>query len=371
MTEPVSYSQIASLFLKLGAVGFGGPQAHIAMMEEQCVERHRWTTRERFLEGVALCQMLPGPASTQLAVYIGWLQRGWISGLLAGLCFVLPAFGLLLLLTWAYFTYGTLPMVQNMFLPVTAVVVAILFTSACRMGKTQLNTKSKWALFLVALALSLLFPGSELWVFLAAGLIGLFFFVPKKATLRAFSPLLLALPANTAAGASFSELFLFFSKVGALTFGGGLVIVPLMEHHVVEVTGWLSGKQFWDGVALGQLTPGPVVITATFVGYAVGKWFGALIATLGMFLPAFLYILLTAPVLDRVRGSERARAFLTAVNTTVIAVLLATALRLFYTLFDTWWLPLLALLASALLLRTKLSPLWLLAASALFGVLLV
>jgi chromate transporter len=309
-------AELAGLFLKLGVIGFGGPPAHLAMMEAAAVTRFGWLSAEEFAAGVALCELLPGPASTQMGIYIGYLRSGWLGAIVAGVCFIAPAFLIVVALSWAYFRFQGLPQLQSLLLGVSPIVLAILLNFSVTFGRKTLKDLWRWGIGVGVLVLQIVgLPLVPL--FGVAGAIGAWRYGPKvKVQPGLLGPIgvtlaqsnsvvqpLVAMPSFwglEAIGSFAWPLFGFFVKVGAMIFGGGLVIIPLLERAVVE-QGWLSRSEFIHGVAIGQLSPGPVVLTAAFVGYRVAGFLGALVATVGIFLPSFLFVLLAAPLLGRLR----------------------------------------------------------------------
>ncbi len=347
--------ELAHLFLKLGLLGFGGPSAHIAMIHDETVVRRRWFTEAQFLEGVAICEMLPGPASTQMGIYTGYLRAGQLGALVTGICFILPAFLIVLALSWAYFRFQGVPQVEDLFLGVAPVVVAIILGFCWKLAKRVIQDWQGGAIALVAL-FSIFFRANVLLLFLLAGLVGLVIYrsqtppdPPEPSSPRGFlwpllplGPLfshrLATIPTETLTLSSFwgleriQEFFLplalFFLKVGSVIFGGGLVIIPLLEFEVVHQFHWLTQNEFMNGVVLGELTPGPVVITAAFVGYKVAGALGALVATIAIFTPSFLLIMGTAPFLVRVRQHPWAQSFLKGVTPAALGSITAAALPL-------------------------------------------
>ncbi|MBD2109410.1 chromate efflux transporter [Nodosilinea sp. FACHB-13] len=349
-------SELARLFLRLGAIGFGGPQAHIAMIHDEAVVRRGWLKEEQFLEGVAICEMLPGPASTQTGIYIGYLRAGQLGALVAGVCFILPAFLIVLTLSWAYFKFQGVPQIKDLFLGISPVVIAIIFGFCWKLGKKAIKDWQGVAIALTVLLVSLIFRVNILLLFLLAGLAGLIIYRPTAPPPAGPSPrtsawlapllpitqdipnLLANLPADPVAVSSFwgldriqdyfVPLSTFFLKTGAFIFGGGLVIIPLLETAVVDDFGWMTPNQFIDGVALGELTPGPVVITAAFVGYKVAGALGALVATIAIFTPSFLFIMFASPFLVRLRRNPWVKSFLKGVMPAVLGAIAAAAIPL-------------------------------------------
>jgi chromate transporter len=325
------------------------------MIHDETVVRRRWFTEAQFLEGVAICEMLPGPASTQMGIYTGYLRAGQLGALVTGICFILPAFLIVLALSWAYFRFQGVPQVEDLFLGVAPVVVAIILGFCWKLAKRAIQDWQGGAIALVAL-FSIFFRANVLLLFLLAGLVGLVIYrsqtppdSPEPSSPRGFlwpllplGPLfshrLATIPAATLTLSSFwgleriqefvLPLALFFLKVGSVIFGGGLVIIPLLEFEVVHQFHWLTQNEFMNGVVLGELTPGPVVITAAFVGYKVAGALGALVATIAIFTPSFLLIMGTAPFLVRVRQHPWAQSFLKGVTPAALGSITAAALPL-------------------------------------------
>jgi chromate transporter len=376
---------LLSLFLKLGSFGFGGPLAHIAMMEEEAVRRRGWLDREEFQEGLAVCQMLPGPASTQLGIYIGYLRGGWVGGVLSGLAFIAPAFVILLVLSWAYLRFGALPKVGGFFYGVNPAVIGLLLWSCLRMGRSALRGPFLGALCGLVFALRMLLDVSDLILFGLAGALTLLwqgFRPPRLGTgLLAALPWVFGGSASSGAAPSLASLFLYFLKVGSVIFGGGLVLIPYIEREVVGGFGWLTTEEFLDGVALGQITPGPVVITAAFIGYRVygggpeggplAGILGSLVATAGIFLPSFIFILGAAPFLQKVRKAERVKSFLGGVNAAVVGAIGASLVPLSRVALVDWRTGVIFLAAFVAISRLKTPPWLLVLLAGGVGVLLV
>lgn len=370
-------AEIAALFFKLGLMGFGGPIAHIALMEDEVVRRRRWVTRQHLLDAIAVTNLIPGPNSTEVAIHLGFLRAGRLGGLIAGLSFILPAFLILLGLSWTYQTYGTVPQVEEIFASLKPVVVAILIVTASRLARTGITD---WRLRVIGLAsmfLTLAFPGGELAALPVAGLLGVWLY--GRPTVRfpraplASGVLLLKFPltwsiSNTSTLPALAWVFL---KAGALLFGGGYVLIPLMESDAVDQFGWLTHHQFLDGVALGQLTPGPIVTTATFVGFMAASWIGASIATVAVFLPSFIYVLFgTGPFLDRIKGNNSTAAFLKGVTAAVVGAIAGVTASLASVALTTFWALAICVVAGVALARYRTDVLWLIAAGAIVGLLM-
>jgi chromate transporter len=340
-------TELAQLFLKLGLIGFGGPQAHIAMINDEAVVRRGWFTQEEFLAGVTICEMLPGPASTQMGIYTGYLRAGQLGALVAGICFILPAFLIVLTLSWAYFRFQGIPQIQDLFLGITPVVMAIIFGFCWKLAKRAITDVKGVAIAIIVLLATWLLQVNVLFQFLLAGIVGLIIYAPSNLTgaLVPLLPIMRMLPltlatvsADTLALSSFwgweriQEYFwtltLFFLQVGSFIFGGGLVIIPLLESEVVNQFHWLTRSEFLDGVAIGEFTPGPVVITAAFVGYKVAGALGALVSAIAIFTPSFIFIMAAAPLLLRIRQNPGIRSFLKGVTPAVLGAIAAAAIPL-------------------------------------------
>lgn len=359
-----SLGEIAQLFLKLGSIGFGGPQAHIAMMSDEVVERRGWLTAEEFSEGLAICEMLPGPASTQMGIYLGYCRAGHLGAWVAGICFIAPAFVIVVALSWAYFRWQAIPQRAGIFLGIAPVVGAIVLAFCWKLGRKTLTSWPKRAIALATLLATLFTPLTLMLQFPLAGVVGLWLYRPRRDPKSGSSLLgigsllgwgtgwgleqgkgnglgtLTAAPIAAPLAAEVSlwggerlfdhgwPLLLFFFKAGLLIFGGGLVVIPLLEQGVVQEFQWLSREEFINGVAIGQITPGPVVLTAAFVGYRVAGLGGALVATLGIFAPSFMFILGAAPLLRRLRQNPYVKAFLQGVTPAVLGAIAAAAIPL-------------------------------------------
>ncbi|MFG6097251.1 chromate efflux transporter [Leptothoe sp. ISB3NOV94-8A] len=342
--------ELSELFLKLGAIGFGGPQAHIAMINDEAVEQRGWLDADEFSDGLALCEMLPGPASTQMGIYTGYVYAGWLGALVAGLAFITPAFLIVVTLSWVYFQFQQLPQLIALFFGLSPVMIAIILGFCYKLGRKSIQNWIGITIAAMAFLASTFSNLSTLVLFLLAGLLGIGLYGSKSLRFNSVAPLglLATLQPSFWGTERISEygwpLFTFFLQVGTLIFGGGLVIIPLLEFEVVERLGWLSTADFINGVAIGQLSPGPVVLTAAFVGYKMAGFFGALISAIGIFTPSFLFIMLAAPVLVRLRQNTWVQAFLKGIKPAVVGAIMAAAIPLGQTAFgrETWALSILA-----------------------------
>ncbi|MFS8881360.1 chromate efflux transporter [Synechococcus sp. H55.11] len=340
--------EIAAVFLRLGSLGFGGPQAHIAMQHDEAVIRRGWMSQEQFAEGVGLCELLPGPASTQMGIYVGYVRAGWLGAVLAGFCFIAPAFVIEVIFSWLYFRFQGVPQLEGLFFGVAPVVIAIVLAFCWKLGRKAVQDWSRGLIAVAAFAL-LLRGVNILVLFGLAALVGLVLYGPRSPLpgIPALLPgpvLMLAqtvgaaVPPETLAessfwgleriGTYFWPLTLFFFKVGSAIFGGGLVIIPFIADEVVDQLGWLTPAEFLDGVAIGQFTPGPVVLTAAFIGYKVAGVLGALTATVAIFAPSFAFILLAAPLLLRIRRNAWVKGFLQAITPTALGAVAAATVPL-------------------------------------------
>ena len=364
--------EVARLFLKLGLVGFGGPAAHIALMRDEVVRRRGWMSDEEFLDAVGAVNLLPGPNSTELALHIGRRQAGTAGLLVAGACFILPPVALVLACAWAYVRYGRLPAVLGAWAGAQPVVVAVVAMALAGFARTALRTTPAIVAGLLALLLAAL-GVHELVVLLAAGLLVLAVRMPSlpRGAAAGMVALVPWLPAASppAAVPGLGWLFLFFFKTGAVLYGSGYVLLSFLRGGLVERGGWLTEAQLLDAVAAGQLTPGPVFTTATFIGYLLHGVRGGLVATAGIFLPAFLLVGVSGAIIPWVRRSPPARAFLDGVNAGSVALMAAVTWELGRHAVTSPWLGALAA-ASLLLLRAGVNSSWLVAGGALAGALL-
>jgi chromate transporter len=359
--------ELAATFLRLGFTAFGGPAAHIAMMEEEVVRRRGWLTREEFLDLLGATQLIPGPNSTEMAIHVGLRQGGFRGLVVAGSCFILPAAFLVTLIAWIYRAYGALPRVGGVLVWVKPVVLAVIVQALWGFGRTALRTRP--AIAIAALSgLAAAAGVNELAVLAAAGLASAL--ARSRRALPGLLPLAVAVPAAPALSSfGLPGLFTVFLKIGSILFGSGYVLVAFLRSELVEGRGWLSEAQLLDAIAVGQVTPGPVFTTATFIGYVLAGGAGAAVATAGIFLPAFVFVALSGPLVPRIRRSPAASAFLDGVNAASVALIAVVAVQLARAALAT---PLLALAGAAallLLVRFRVSSTWLVLAAALAGAL--
>jgi chromate transporter len=313
--------ELALAFLRLGTTAFGGPVAHIAMMEQEFVRRRAWLSREEFLDLVGAAVLIPGPSSTELAIYLGYRRAGWRGLLVAGFCFILPAALMVTAVAWAYVRYGQLPAVSGMLYGVKPVIIAIVAQALLVFGRTAVRSAWLAAIGIAAAFASALGVSPVLVLFAAGAVCAAARAHPGRRMAAWIGPAPLGASAVLAAPAGLLKLFLVFLKVGALVFGSGYVLLAFLRGDLVEGTHWLTEPQLIDAVAVGQFTPGPVFTTATFIGYIVAGVPGALVATIGIFLPSFLLVAVSGPLIPRVRRSRIAGAFLDGVSVAAVALM--------------------------------------------------
>jgi chromate transporter len=362
--------EVAALFLRLGLTAFGGPAAHIAIMHAEVVTRRKWVSEQEFLDLLGAANLIPGPTSTELAIYLGFRRVGWAGLLLAGLCFILPAMLIVLGLAWAYMRFGSTPLAGGIFYGILPVVIAIVAQALWNLGRRAV--KNWWLGLLGLLVVALYFLKMNiLVVLLAAGLVAML--AKNLSRIRHLPVLLFWLPLAgmglLASSIRFSlpVLFLNFLKIGATLYGSGYVLLAYLRADFVQGLGWLTDRQLIDAIAIGQITPGPLFTTATFIGYLLGGVPGALVATAGIFLPSFVFVAIAGLLIDRLRKSAWAAGFLDGVNVASLGLMAGATFQLGSTaIFDP--LTILILLAGLFLqLRFKINSTWLIAGGALIG----
>jgi chromate transporter len=383
----VRLRELASLFLKLGVVSFGGPAAHIALIEEEVVRKRHWITRQQFLDTLGAANLIPGPTSTELAINIGFVRAGWAGLCVAGASFILPAGLITGTFAWAYVRFGALPQATSVLMGIKPAVVAVIAVAIWRLGKTAIKNAGLGVLGALALA-AFFFGLNPILILFAGGALGMLVRQSAKGVVSgaALLPTIRARPSWAVMGASASavsvassaiarpsllNISLFFLKVGAVLYGGGYVLLAFLEHGLVQQHAWLTRQQLLDAIAIGQFTPGPVLSTATFIGYILGGVPGAAAATVGIFLPSFFYVALLAPVLFRLRQSPWIAAFLDSVNVCAVALMTGVTFRLGVDALRSWQACLIAVVALIVLLRWKVSPAWVVLGGGVAGLLLV
>ena len=366
-----SLAEIAREFLRLGFVAFGGPAAHVAMMEERFVRRLSWLSRERFLDMLGAVNLLPGPSSTELAIYLGETRGGLPGLMVAGACFILPAAILVVALAWAYQTYGSVPQVAGLLVGIKPVVVALIVQAVWNLARTALKNVplAILAAAVVAFAafgvpvLALLIGAGILWIVVREG--------RRLATSQQRPALALGMLAPLAANSiGLIPLFLYFLKIGAILFGSGYVLLAVLRADLVLRLHWLTDAQLLDAIAVSQATPGPFFTVSTFIGYLLNGWKGAALATVGMFLPAFLYVAVTAQFLPGLRKSPIAGAFLDGVNASAVALMSFVGYQFARAALVNVSAIVVALVTLFLIFRYKINSSWLVLGGAILGILL-
>jgi chromate transporter len=370
-----SLLELTRLFLKLGTVAFGGPPAHIAMMEDEVVSRRGWLTREQFLDFLGATNLIPGPNSTEMAIHVGRIRAGWPGLLVAGASFILPSAVMVTALGWAYVRFGSLPQVAGILYGVKPVVIALIVQAVFKLAKTAV--RSTWIGVVGAFAALATALGADQLAVLAGGglLTGLASWLrsgkrtsAKALFLNGGGLTTFATPSGVAASFSLTALFLVFLKIGAILFGGGYVLVALIRSNLVAGLGWISERQLLDAIAMGQVTPGPLSTTATFIGYLLAGVPGAVIATVAIFLPAFFFVAISGPLVPRLRQSPLAGAVLDGVNVSALALIAVVSWQLFRAAVVDWTTLVLAGVSFFLLFRYRVNSVWLMLGGAAVGV---
>ena len=367
----VTLREMAFVFLRLGAISFGGPAGHIAMMEDELVRRRAWVTRERFLDLLGAVNLIPGPNSTELAIYIGLLRAGWAGLLVAGISFILPAAVLVAALAWAYVRYGMLPQATALLYGTKPVIIVVVVQALGGLGRTAVKTKLLAALGLAAVAASAL-GVNPLLVLLTGGVVAALLRWSSRrprASLGGLISSALALPTAAASAATVGvwSLFLYFFKVGAVLFGSGYLLLAFLRADLVERWHWLTEGQLLDAIAVSQVTPGPLSTAATFIGYLLAGPWGALLGTIGIFLPGFLIVAASGRLVPRLRQSAVAGAFLDGANVAAVALMAVVSFQLGRAALVDFTTIAIAALSGVLLLRFRVNSVWLVLGGALVG----
>ena len=387
----VRLRELTALFLKLGTISFGGPAAHVALIEREVVDKRRWVTKQQFLDMLGAANLIPGPTSTEMAINVGFVRAGWAGLCVAGASFILPAALITGAFAWAYVRFGALPQAVSVLGGIKPAVIAVIAVAIWRLGKAAVRNAGLAVLSGLALAafflglnpIVILFSGgfAGMLVRQATALRGTSSLSPLVFPWRRFAvrrapwaavlhPLAAVAALPVVVRPSLLRIGLFFLKVGAVLYGGGYVLLAFLEQGLVRQTAWLTRQQLLDAVAIGQFTPGPVLSTATFIGYILGGAPGAAVATVAIFLPSFFYVALLAPVLFRLRQSPWMAAFLDAVNVCAVSLMAGVTFRLASDALRGWPSRVIALAALAALLRWKINPAWVVLAGGLGALLL-
>ena len=372
--------ELAVLFLRLGTLAMGGPAAHIAMMEDEVVRRRRWMTHERFLDMLGVCNLIPGPNSTEMAIHIGQLRAGFAGLVVAGACFILPAAAIVMAIAWMYVRYGTMPQAVGLLYGIKPVIIAVVLQALWGLGRTAIKSRLLAAIAIVSFVAAL-FDVNDMIVLIGGGVVMMAIRAVEdrdaaRATLAALPTVVprasAVKPAAIAAAVvavpfSLTTLFLFFLKVGAVLFGSGYVLLAFLRTDLVDRLHWLTQAQLLDAVAVGQVTPGPVFTTATFIGYILGGFRGAVVATLGIFLPSFFFVSISGPLIPHLRRSPLAGAFLDGVNVGAWALMAAVTLFLARAAVVDIVTTILAIASAFVLIRYRLNSAWLVIGGGLIG----
>jgi chromate transporter len=378
VTRRVPIRELVRYYLRLGLLGFGGPVALVGQMERELVGDKKWVTKEEMREGIAICQSLPGPLAIQVGIWLSYLRGGFWGAWAGGWAFILPNFVIVSALGALYVHFGGLSWVTAVFYGVSPAVIALILHSCYRLAKLGMDNWLQWLIAVAAFVVTVVVQAEVAWIFIVAGLVGVVYYgslarLRAGASTSSLSVVLLAAPAVAARGAEASasvtlgKLFAFFVKAGALTFGSGLVIVPFLEKGLVQHTGWLNEREFLVAVAMGMISPGPVVITATFVGYLVAGFWGAVVATIGIFLPSFLLVLIAAPILLRYRANPDVQGFVKGAYAAAIGTILGACVLLGRIAIGDWLTVLVTVVSLVILFRWKVSNPLLIAGAAVVG----
>jgi len=383
-TSRIPIRDLVRYYLRLGVLGFGGPVALVGQMERELVGEKKWLTKEEMREGIAVCQSLPGPLAIQVGIWISYIRGGFWGAWAGGWAFILPNFIIVTALGALYVRFEGLPAVAAIFYGVSPAVIALILHSCYRLTKLGMKDWLEWALAAAAFAITVAVRAEVALVFIGCGIVGLLYYgslfrgfrVGSTTSLMVGVPLVASGVPEGSFGALLGKLLVFFLKAGSLTFGSGLVIVPFLEKGLVQQTGWLNEREFLVAVAMGMISPGPVVITATFVGYLVaaqrassllgGLW-GSLTSTIGIFLPSFLLVLIVAPILVRYRQNPNVQGFIKGAYAAAIGTILGACVLLGKIAIGDWLTALVALGSLVVLFRWKVSNPLLVAATAIIG----
>lgn len=343
--------EIATVFFRLGCLAFGGPAAHIAMMEEEIIQKRKWMTHQHFLDLIGITNIIPGPNSTEMTMHCGYERGGWKGLFVAGSLFILPAVIITLILAWLYVSYGQLPEAQPFIYGIKPAVIAIILSAAYKLGKKAIKVPLHWIIGLAVVIGCLLGLNEILAIFLSGGLGLVLYFIRSSNSTKSIAPIPLF------AWFSFMtvehlKIFLIFLKVGAILYGSGYVLFAYLDAELIS-TGLLTKQELIDAIAVGQMTPGPVLSTATFIGYQLGGIYGSLAATIGIFLPSFLFVGMINPMVHRMRKSPMLSSILDTINVAAVSVIAAVAIEMGKETLIDWRTALIAIISIGLLFGTK------------------
>lgn len=365
MTQKQKLIEIAQVFFKLGSIAFGGPAAHIAMMQNELVSKRKWMTEDHFLDLIGATNIIPGPNSTEMTMHCGHERAGWQGLFVAGFCFIFPAVIITGLFAWLYQEYGHLPEIKPFVYGIKPAVIAIIVMAGYKLGKKAVKTKILGLLGLVAMAMAL-YGINEFIVLFGCGTFGVLLFFTQNETTKLNS----IIPLVVLQHPDVSKLFISFLKIGAILYGSGYVLFAFLDNELVA-NGWLTRQVLIDAIAVGQITPGPVLSTATFIGWQMHGISGALAATLGIFLPSFIFVLVLNPIIPKLQKLSAIRAFLDAVNVAAVALILAVCIVMGSESISDWKTTLIAISSLIIVfVFQKINNVMLVFGSAIFGYLL-
>ena len=364
-------AEVVRYFLRLGLLGFGGPVALVGQMERELVGDRAWMTKEQMREAIAICQSMPGPLAIQVGIYAAYIRGGFWGAWAGGWAFIFPNFVIVAALGALYVYFGDLKPVTGIFYGVSPAVIALILHSCYRLAKLGMDDMLQWLIAAVCLVVTVILQAEVAILFIGAGIVGIIYYGslvrrPPAALQIAAIPVL-AQAAPVASTSTLGKLLLFFLKAGTLTFGSGLVIVPFLEQGLVQQYGWLDQRQFLIAVAVGMISPGPVVITATFVGYLVAGFWGSLVSTIGIFFPSFIFVLVVAPLLVRHGKNPNVQGFVKGANGAAIGTILGACILLGRIAIGDWLTALIGIASLAVLFRWKVSNPLLIATTAMIG----
>lgn len=367
-------NELAVVFLKLGTIAFGGPAAHIAMMDDEIVKQRQWMSRDRLLDLLGVTNLIPGPNSTELAIHIGYERAGWKGLVIAGTCFILPAMLIVWALAAVYVRFQTIPEVRWLLYGVKPVIIAIVLQALWKLGKAAIKDVPTAIAGAVVIA-AFFFNVNELVLLLLAGLGVTLYRNLRRGSTTGVTALLpipgILAQANVATAAvgtaTWLQVFLVFLKIGSVLYGGGYVLLAFLQRDLVERTHWLTSQQLLDAVAIGQLTPGPLFTTATFIGYLLAGNAGAIAGTVGIFLPAFVFVALVNPWVPKLRSSPWASGFLDGVNAASLGLMAVVTYTLARETLVDWLTVVVALVSAMIVFRFKVNSVWLVLAGAIVG----
>ena len=375
--------ELAKLFLKLGVTGFGGPVAHIAMIEDEVVKRRQWLTREHFLDLLGATNLIPGPNSTEMVIHIGYIYAGWLGLIVSGISFILPAVLITGVFAFIYVSYGSVPEFSPLLYGIKPVVLAIILNAVFGLSKKALKNKQLLIIAVLVALVTYFGKVNEVITLLLGGILGMIWLHNIAINSNKQTNLLItALTLGTTlpkvaltATISIWQLGLFFLKVGSVLFGGGYLLIAFLQGELVDQYHWLTQQQLLDAIAIGQFTPGPILSTATFIGYIISGLPGAIVATVGIFLPSFLFVVLLNPVIPWLRKSPWTRSFLDAVNASAVALMIVTTLQIAVKTLGLERFPLLDLfsifmflIAAVLIIRFRINAQWLVLGGGLISI---